>query len=38
LIFGKKGKKIMNKKEWEDAIEKAVQDGEFAFWAEIVKH
>ena len=27
-----------NKEEWETRIDKAVQDGEFAFWAEIVKH
>lgn len=28
----------MIKTEWDQAIEKAVQDGEFAFWAEIIKH
>jgi hypothetical protein len=28
----------MTKTEWEQAIEKAVQDGEFAFWKQIVKH
>lgn len=28
----------MNKKEWKSALEKAVEEGEFAFWAEIVKH
>jgi hypothetical protein len=27
-----------NKEEWETRMDKAVQDGEFAFWAEIVKH
>ena len=28
----------MEKQEWTKVIEKAIQDGEFAFWGEIIKH
>ena len=28
----------MTKTEWDQAIKKAVEDGEFAFWEQIVKH